>query len=150
MLVLEGMQVGLSWDLILRREQGIRDLCDGLDPAICAGYDQERIQNLLAEPAMIRSQLKVASIVTNARALLRVQEQWGSFDAYDWHFTDGRVVDHRLMDGEELPAQDDLSRTVSADLKRRGFKFVGPLTTYSYLQGIGVVNDHLLSCPFHG
>lgn len=150
MLVLEGMQAGLSWDLVLRRERGIRELCDDLDPVTCARYDEARIQDLLAEPAMIRSQLKVRSIVANACALLGVREQWGSFDSYIWHFTGGRIIDHQLGSEQEMPAQDGLSREVSRDLKRRGFKFVGPVTTYSYLQGIGVVNDHLLSCPFHG
>ena len=98
---------------------------------------------------MIKNRSKARCAVTNARAFLKVQEEWGSFADYLWHWVDGVPVDHRLERTEDMPAQDDLSRRVSADLKQRGFRFVGPVIIYSYLQGAGLINDHLVTCPWH-
>ena len=148
LLVLEGQQAGLSWSLILKREAGIREACDGLDPAVCAAYGEAKEAELLQHPAMIRNRLKVRSVGKNARAFLRVAEEFGSFDAYIWGFTDGQVIDHHLARQEDMPATSELSECVSRDLKRRGFTFVGPTIVYSYLQAVGVINDHVEGCPF--
>ncbi|MEE3393245.1 MAG: DNA-3-methyladenine glycosylase I [Lachnospiraceae bacterium] len=148
MLVLEGMQAGVSWTLILKKEEAFRKDFDGFDPVKVAAYDQEKVRELLTDPGIIRNFRKIESAITNAQAFLKVQQEWGSFDSYIWHFTDGKVIDHRIKRAEDVPAEDELSRAVSKDLKKRGFKFVGPVIIYSYLQGIGVVNDHSVYCDY--
>ena len=148
LLCLEGMQAGLSWALILRREQGIRDAFDGFDPAVVSEYDEGRIDRLMADDRIIRNRRKVEAVVNNARAFLRVVAEFGSFERFIWGFTDGQVIMHHPMSIEDIPAQDALSKRVSADLGKRGFRFVGPIITYSYLQAIGMVNDHLEDCLF--
>ncbi|WP_245579117.1 DNA-3-methyladenine glycosylase I [Atopobium fossor] len=148
MLVLEGMQAGLSWSLILKREAGIRAACDGLQPAKVALYDEGKVQELLENPAMIRSVRKIQAMVENAWAFLRVQEEFGSFDSYIWGFTNGRQIDHALVFENQMPAKSPLSEAISKDLKKRGFKFAGPVIVYSYIQGIGLINDHILGCSF--
>ena len=148
MLILEGMQAGLSWSLIIRREAQIRAAFDGLDPKKVAAYDEEEEARLLTAPGVIHNWLKIHSAVTNARAFLKVQEEFGSFDAYLWGFVNGTPIDHRLKRVEDMPAENDLSRQVSKDLKKRGFRFVGPTIVYSYLQGIGIFNDHVLDCDY--
>ncbi len=148
MLILEGMQAGLSWSLIIRREAQIRAAFDGLDPKKVAAYDEEEEARLLTAPGVIHNRLKIHSAVTNARAFLKVQEEFGSFDAYLWGFVNGTPIDHRLKRVEDMPAENDLSRQVSKDLKKRGFRFVGPTIVYSYLQGIGIFNDHVLDCDY--
>ena len=148
MLVLEGMQAGLSWSLILKREAGIRAACDGLQPAKVALYDENKVQELLNNPAMIRSVRKIHAMIKNAHAFLQVQEEFGSFDNYIWGFVKGVQVDHRLVSEEHMPAKDALSEAVSKDLKKRGFTFVGPVIVYSYIQGIGLINDHIVHCSF--
>lgn len=148
LLMLEGFQAGLSWSLIIRREAGMRAACDGFDPRVCAGYGPDDCERLLHTDAMIRSRRKIAAIGQNARAFQRIQAEYGSFDAYLWGFTQGQVVDHRLRRAQDTPTRDALSEQVSRDLKKRGFAFVGPVTTYSYLQAAGVINDHLVDCPY--
>lgn len=148
MLVLEGMQAGLSWRLILKREKGIRQACDDLDPAKIVHYDDAKEQELLKDERMIRSHAKIHALVTNAAAFQKVQAEWGSFDRYIWHFTDGKVIDHHLQKQEDMPSQNELSKTVSADLKKRGFRYCGPVIIYSYLQAVGIINDHLDTCPW--
>ncbi len=150
LLILEGMQAGLSWGLVLAREEAIRAAFEGLRPETAAAFDESKIEAILTKKNIIANRLKVRAVVTNARAFLQTQKEWGSFDRYIWHFTAGKVIDHRLQEGEEPPAQDELSAAVAADLKRRGFKFAGPTIIYSYLQAIGVINDHLLTCPARG
>ena len=150
MLILEGMQAGLSWTLLLKREAQIRAACHGLDPEIVASYGEEEVARLLAAPGMIRSERKIRAMIRNARAFRAVQQAWGSFDRYIWHFTQGRTIYSRLERQEEMPAQSPLSQAVSRDLKSQGFSFAGPVIVYSYLQSIGVIDDHLLSCPFRG
>ena len=108
------------------------------------------VEAALAAPGVIKNRSKARCAVTNARAFLAVAEEWGSFARYLWHWVDGVPVDHRLERPEDMPAEDDLSRRVSADLKKRGFRFVGPVIVYSYLQGAGLINDHLVTCPWHG
>ena len=148
MLVLEGMQAGVSWNLILDKEENFRKAFDGFDPQSVANYGEEKIEALMQDQGIIRNCSKINAVITNARAFLKVQEEFGSFDAFIWSFTDGKVVDHHLSDVKDMPAKDALSEKVSAELKRRGFKFVGPTIVYSYLQGIGVINDHWEHCDF--
>ncbi len=148
MLCLEGAQAGLSWQTIIDREENYRAAFDGFDPEVVASYDEEKISLLMQNPGIIRNRLKIRSAVTNAKAFLKVQEEFGSFDAYIWAFTDGKVIDHHLKSMDEMPATSPLSEEVSRDLKKRGFKFVGPTIIYSYLQGIGVINDHTVDCEF--
>lgn len=148
MLVLEGMQAGLSWSLILKREAGIRALCDDLDPEAVSQYDAAKEEELVNDARMIRSHAKIHAMVTNAIAFQKVQKEWGSFDAYIWHFTDGKVIDHHLKRQQDMPSRDALSERVSRDLKKRGFRFAGPVIVYSYLQAVGIINDHLESCAW--
>lgn len=148
MLCLEGAQAGLSWQTIIDREENYRAAFDGFDPEVVASYDEEKISLLMQNPGIIRNRLKIRSAVTNAKAFLKVQEEFSSFDAYIWAFTDGKVIDHHLKSMDEMPATSLLSEEVSRDLKKRGFKFVGPTIIYSYLQGIGVINDHAVDCEF--
>lgn len=148
MLCLEGQQAGLSWALILKRERGIREAFDQFDPEKVALYSEEKMEQLREDPRIIRNRLKIRAAVSNARAFLKVQEEFGSFDRYIWSFTGGKVVMNHPKTLEEIPAKSPLSEKVSRDLVRRGFHFAGPVTVYSYLQGIGIINDHLESCPF--
>ena len=149
MLILEGAQAGLAWITILRKREGYRDVFDGFDPAIVAGYDDRRIEALLGNPAIIRNRLKIDSAVGNARAFLRVQEEHGSFDRYVWRFVDGRPRQNRWRTMAEVPAETPESRALSRDLKRRGFRFVGPTVCYAFMQATGLVNDHLADCFRH-
>ena len=148
MLCLEGQQAGLSWSLIMKREPQIREAFDDFDLDLCASYDEEKIEALMANPAVIRNRLKIASVAKNARAFRKVQEEYGSFDRYIWGFTDGKIIMHHPHSMEEIPAKSPLSEAVSKDLKKRGFSFVGPVIIYSYLQAIGIINDHLESCLY--
>ena len=148
MLVLEGMQAGVSWNLILEKEENFRRAFEGFDPARVARYGEEKIAQLMQEKGIIRNRKKIQSAIANARAFCRVQEEFGSFDAFIWSFTGGATVDHHLADISDMPARDALSERVSAELKRRGFTFVGPVIVYSYLQGIGVINDHWEHCDY--
>lgn len=146
MLILEGAQAGLAWITILRKREGYRAAFDGFDPAVVAGYDDRRVAALLGNPAIIRNRLKVESAVGNARAFLRVQEEHGSFDRYVWRFVDGRPRQNAWRTMAEVPAETDQSRAMSRDLKRRGFRFVGPTICYAFMQATGLVNDHLVDC----
>ena len=148
MLILEGMQAGVSWNLILNKEDNFRKAFDGFDPKKVAAYDGAKLEELMQDAGIIRNRSKLNAAVTNARAFLNVQEEFDSFDRYIWSFTDGRVVVHHLQDIKDMPAKDELSERVSSDLKKRGFKFVGPTIVYSYLQGIGIINDHWEYCDY--
>jgi len=148
MLVLEGMQAGVSWNLVLNKEDNFRKAFDGFDPKIVAAYDDAKLEELMQDAGIIRNRQKLKAAITNAQAFLNVQKEFGTFDKYIWSFTNGQVIDHHLLDGKDMPAKDELSERISADLKRRGFKFVGPTTIYSYLQGIGIVNDHWEYCEY--
>lgn len=148
MLVLEGMQAGLSWSTIIEKEAAFRAAFDGFDIETVARYGEEKQAELMQYPGIIHNRRKIAAAVANAQAVLRVRAEFGSFDRYLWDFTDGKVIDHHLKTIADMPARSELSGTVSKDLKRRGFQFVGPTIVYSYLQGVGVINDHLDSCDF--
>ena len=145
-LVLEGAQAGLSWRTILHKRAGYRRAYQGFDPARVARYGDAERDALLGNPEIVRNRLKVAASIGNARAFLTVQEQFGSFCAYLWRFVDGRTVVGGWRDQADLPAETELSRQVSRDLKSRGFRFVGPTIVYAHLQAVGVVNDHVTGC----
>ena len=149
LLVLEGAQAGLSWLTVLRKREHYRRAFEGFDPRRVAAFDAARIEALLQDRGIIRNRLKIASAVSNARAFLEVESRFGSFDRYIWDFVDGRPIINRFASMAEVPAVTPLAETISHDLKRRGFRFVGPTIVYAYLQATGLVNDHLVSCPRH-
>ena len=145
-LVLEGAQAGLSWLTILKRREHYRAAFDGLIPAIVATYDEAKIRALMGNPGIVRNRLKIESAVVNAQAFLRVQEEFGSFDAYIWRFVDGVPIQNAWRDYGEAPPQTKESAAMSKDLKQRGFKFVGPTICYAHMQAVGMVNDHAVDC----
>jgi DNA-3-methyladenine glycosylase I len=149
-LILEGVQAGLSWELVLRRRAHYRQVYDGFDPALVARYDEAKQAALLADPGIIRNRLKVAAAVQNARAFLRVQEEFGSFDRYVWRFVDGKPRVNGWRTLAEIPAETAEARALSKDLKARGFTFVGPTIGYAFMQACGLVNDHLVTCFRYG
>jgi DNA-3-methyladenine glycosylase I len=148
MLILEGKQAGLSWYGILKKMDTLCVAFDDFDPRKLAAYDEAKIARLLQNPGIIRNRLKVNSAVTNARAYFKLCEQYGSLDKYLWDFTGGRQVKGNWETQEKVPTTSLLSDEISRDLKRLGFKFVGSTIVYSYLQAVGVVNDHLITCAF--
>ena len=145
-LVLEGAQAGLSWDTILRKRESYLAAFSNFDPAAVARYDQRRIQRLLREPGLVRNRLKMASAVDNARAFLRVQREFGSFGRYIWQFVDGKPRVNAWRLAAQVPARTPESDAMSKDLKQRGFSFVGSTICYAFMQAMGLVNDHLVSC----
>lgn len=145
-LVLEGAQAGLSWSIVLRKREGYRRAFSLFDPARVARYTEKRIRKLLQDPAIIRNRLKVASAVTNARAFLAIQKEFGSFDAYAWRFVDGRPKVNSWKTTGKIPATSPESDAFSKDLKLRGFRFVGSTVIYAHMQAVGMVNDHLMEC----
>ncbi|HUU46114.1 MAG TPA: DNA-3-methyladenine glycosylase I [Acidobacteriota bacterium] len=149
-LVLEGAQAGLSWSTILKKREHYRAAFDHFDPEKVARYDKRRIERLLKNEGIVRNRLKVESAVRNARAFLKVVEEFGSFDRYIWQFTDGKPIQNRRQTMKEIPAETDESRAMSKDLKQRGFNFVGPTICYAHMQATGMVNDHVVSCFRHG
>lgn len=148
-LVLGGAQAGLSWNLILSRREHYRKVFDGFDPVRVARYNQRKVQQLLDDPGIIRNRRKVESAVDNARALLFVQAEYGTFDAYIWQSIGGRPRVNRWKRLADLPAATPESDAMSKDLKKRGFRFVGSTICYAFMQAVGMVNDHLVSCPRH-
>lgn len=146
-LVLETMQAGLSWTTILKRREAMRQAFDGFAVASLAQYDAAKEEALLQNPAIIRHRLKIASLRKNAQAFQGVQEEFGSFDAYIWAYVDGKPQVGAWQSMEEVPLVTDLAKEVSKDLKKRGFTFVGPTIVQSFLQAIGLLNDHLVTCP---
>lgn len=145
-IVLEGAQAGLSWDTILRKRENYREAFDGFDVEKVARYSDKRIEKLLQNDGIIRNRLKVASAVTNAKAFLKVQNEFGSFDKYIWSFTGGKAVVNTWKETSEIPATSEVSDALSKDLKKRGFNFVGSTIMYAHMQATGMVNDHLVSC----
>jgi DNA-3-methyladenine glycosylase I len=148
-LILEGAQAGLSWSTILRKRAGYRAAFADFDPARVARFDAARRKRLLADPGIVRNRAKIEAAVAGARAFLQVQEEFGSFDAYLWRFVNGNPIRNRWRTPAQVPAQTPLSMTVSKDLIRRDFKFVGPTTCYAFMQAVGLVNDHLTGCFRH-
>jgi DNA-3-methyladenine glycosylase I len=146
-LVLEGAQAGLSWETILRKRVRYRQVFHGFDPARVARYGEEEIAALLADAGIVRNRLKIRSAVSNAAALRTVQGEFGSFDRYLWGFVEGEPVQNAWASPAEIPAETEVSRALSRDLKRRGFRFVGPTICYALMQAVGLVNDHTTDCP---
>jgi DNA-3-methyladenine glycosylase I len=146
LLTLEGAQAGLSWSTILNKREGYRRAFAGFDPAPVARFGPNDIERLLADPGIVRNRLKIESTVNNAARVLEVQEELGSLDAYLWAFVDGRPVVNEFRTLAEIPAETDLSKTISKDLKRRGFRFVGPTSIYAFMQSAGLVDDHTVDC----
>ncbi len=145
-LILEGAQAGLSWITILKRRNGYRRAFADFDPEKVARFSPEKVELLLQDPGIIRNRLKVKAAVTNAQAFLKIQEAFGSFDAYAWQFVEGRQKINAFSRAADLPATSKESDTFSKDLKQRGFKFVGSTIVYAHMQATGMVNDHLVSC----
>jgi DNA-3-methyladenine glycosylase I len=148
-LVLEGMQAGLSWRTVLAKRENFRRAFRGFDPDRVARYGRRDMERLLADAGIVRNRLKLASAVNNAKRFLEVQEEFGSFDAYSWRFVDGRPLLNRFKTLAEMPPRTPLSDTISADLKARGFTFVGSTIVYAHMQATGMVNDHIVSCFRH-
>jgi DNA-3-methyladenine glycosylase I len=146
MLTLEGAQAGLSWSTILNKRDGYRRVFAGFDPAAVARFGSRRIERLLVDPSIVRNRAKVESTVANARAVLGVQDEVGSLDAYLWSFVGGAPKVNRFRRLSDIPAETRESRAMSKDLKRRGFRFVGPTVCYAFMQACGLVNDHVTSC----
>ena len=149
MLILEGAQAGLSWSTILNKREGYRKAFDNFEPQKVAAYGEEKIAQLLDNPAIVRNRLKVRSAVQNARAFLELQTAFGTFDDYLWRFVDGQPIQNHWQTLAEIPAETDESRALSKDLKKRGFNFVGPTIIYVFMQAGGMVNDHVVSCFRH-
>jgi DNA-3-methyladenine glycosylase I len=145
-LVLDGAQAGLSWRTILNKREGYREAFDNFDAARVAAYDEAKIEELLQNPGIVRNRQKVNSAVKNAKAFLKIQEEFGSFDAYIWGFVDGVPIQNQRKSMSELPAKTELSEEISKDLKKRGFNFVGPTIIYAFMQAVGMVNDHTVDC----
>ncbi len=148
-LVLEGAQAGLSWSTVLNKRDGYRNAFADFDPTKVARYSEKRIARLLNDTAIIRNRQKVTAAILNARAFLKVQDEFGDFDSYQWGFVDGAPVQNRWRRLDEIPALTPLSESFSKDLKKRGFRFVGPTIVYAHMQATGMVNDHLVSCYRH-
>lgn len=146
LLTLEGAQAGLSWSTILRKRDGYRRAFAGFDPERVARYGPGEVTTLLSDPGIVRNRLKVESTVANAGAVLIAVEEHGSFDTLLWSFVDGAPIVNGWSRSDQIPAQTDLSRAISRELKRRGFRFVGPTVVYSLMQAAGLVNDHLVGC----
>lgn len=145
-LVLDGAQAGLSWATILNKRENYRRAFDGLDPEVVARYDDAKVASLLGDAGIVRNRQKIASAIENARAVVSVQEKFGSFDAYIWSFVGGKPIKNAWKTLDELPENTEESKAMSKDLRRRGFKFVGPTICYAFMQAEGMVNDHLLDC----
>jgi DNA-3-methyladenine glycosylase I len=148
-LVLEGAQAGLSWETILNKRENYRAAFDNFDPQKIARYNRKRLAQLLKNPGIVRNRLKIASAVTNAQAMLRVQEEFSSFDHYVWQFVNGRPRLNQWKSRNQIPASTPESDALSKALKKRGFNFVGSTICYAFMQGVGMVNDHVVQCFRH-
>jgi DNA-3-methyladenine glycosylase I len=145
-LILEGAQAGLSWDTILKKRARYQEVFDGFDPAKVARYDKKKVRELLKDAGIIRNRLKIDATITNARAFLEVQKEFGTFDAYVWRFVGGKPKQNAWKSLKRVPAKTAESDALSKDLQKRGFRFVGSTICYALMQGTGMVNDHLVSC----
>jgi DNA-3-methyladenine glycosylase I len=149
LLCLEGAQAGLAWITILRKRDGYRHAFDGFDPRRLAEYRESDVARLLADPGIVRNRAKVNSVIGNAKAHLRLADDIGSFAEHAWSFVDGRPVQNRWRRMADVPAETDISRALSRDLRERGFTFVGPTIVYAFMQSAGMVNDHVVGCFRH-
>jgi len=148
-LILEGMQAGLSWQTILNKRDTFRQAFDNFDPLIVAQYDDLKVEELMNNAGIIRNRLKILACINNANRFLEVQAEYGTFDKYIWSFVDYEPIINRFNTLKDLPAKTSLSDTISKDLKKRGFKFIGSTIIYAHIQATGMVNDHILNCFCH-
>ena len=146
MLILEGAQAGLSWETILKRRGTYRKAYKNFDPKIIAKFTKLDKRRLLADEGIIRNRLKIKASILNAVYFLEIQKEYGSFSNYIWSFTDNKITNHKVKEIGDIPANNNLSDTISEDLKKRGFKFVGSTIIYAYIEAIGIINDHEISC----
>ena len=149
-LILEGVQAGLSWRTVLHKRENYRKAFDGFDPEKIARYNKRKVESLLKNEGIIRNRLKVEASIKNAKAFLKTVEEFGTFDAYIWRFTDGKQIVNRWKTIKQLPATSPISDAMSKDLKARGFSFVGSTIMYAHMQATGMVNDHMVTCWRHG
>lgn len=149
MLILEGLQAGLSWEIILKKEKAYQEAIDDFDYKKIALYDDQKMEELLSNPLLIRNKRKMNALKKNAIAFLEVQKEYGSFNHYIWSFVNHKQVKHHYIHESDIPSKDDLSEKISKDLKKKGFIFVGPTIIYSYLQAMGIYNDHVIDCDFY-
>lgn len=146
MLLLESFQAGLSWITILKKREAFREAFDNFDVIKVSQYDEAKILSLMSNQKIVRNQLKIRAAVNNAKIFIQIQQEFGSFSNYIWSFTDGKII---YNENDELPTTSSLSDQISADLKKRGMKFVGSTIIYSYLQAMGIINDHETTCDFY-
>lgn len=149
MLILEGMQAGLSWITILKKMEAFCEAFDDFDPAVIRTYDEKKVAELMENTGIIRNRLKINAAITNAEAYFKLCEAYGSLDRFLWSYVNDKPIKNAWTTMEEIPASTPLSERISRDLKKMGFKFVGPTIIYAYMQSIGMVNDHLTSCAFY-
>jgi DNA-3-methyladenine glycosylase I len=147
-LILDGFQAGLAWITILRKREAFRAAFEGFDPNVIAGWGEAEVQRLLGDAGIVRSRAKIAATIGNARAWQDIEASEG-FDHFLWSRVDGAPLRNRWQTQAEVPAETELSRRISKDLKARGFRFCGPVITYAFMQAVGMVNDHLVTCPAH-
>lgn len=147
MLCLEGASVGLSWRTIMHKREAYKSAFHDFDIARCAAMSDKELNALLNDPGLIRNRAKIFGVRKNALAVLKIREEYGSFDAYVWSFTKGKRIDGKWRSVDEIPVENDVSREMSSDMRKRGMVFVGPIITYSFMQSVGIVNDHLRDCP---
>lgn len=146
LLSLEGFQAGLTWELILRRRDALKKAFSGFRPKNVAHFTAANVEEILKNPNVIRNRAKIVATVNNAQRLIEIQREFGSFDKFIWQFVGGKPLDHAIKTMSEMPAETDESRAMSKELKKRGFKFVGPIICYAFMQAVGMVNDHLAFC----
>lgn len=148
-LTLEGFQAGLTWELVLKRRVALRKAFDNFDPDKIARYVDEDVKRLMNDPGVIRNRAKILATINNAERFREIKKEFGSFDTFIWKFVQGRTINHALRDFSNMPAESEESRAMSRELKKRGFKFVGPTICYAFMQAVGMVNDHLVHCFRH-
>jgi len=146
MLILEGFQAGLTWELILKRREALKKAFADFSPKVVAKYTTKDMENILRNSSVIRNRAKVSATINNAQIFLRIQNELGSFDKFIWQFVNGKPIDHGFQLMSEMPAKTEESLAMSKELKKQGFKFVGPTICYAFMQAVGMVNDHLTSC----
>ena len=146
MLILEGMQAGLTWSMILKKRDNFRKAFDNFDPYKMAKYNAEKVEKLLKDKSIVRNKLKINAAISNAKAYIKLKEEFGGLDNFMWKYVDNKPIKNKWKNFKEIPSETPLSKKISADLKKIGFKFVGPVIIYAYMQSIGMVNDHTTDC----